>query len=385
MKLQLNRKIFSKIVSKSIGFIDDNAISDIFNNFLIEVVNDNQIAITATDGNAHTGVVSYMNFELMEGAKSFLVKAKKLDSILRLLDDEFVDLELNEKGTLLIKSGKLEYKVPSSSISEYIDHPEIKGQSFELNVGKFLFLIKKVWFSISSDNSKNKLRAGYLKYKDGKILMVGTDSFQLAYSEVYEENDLSEFLSKGILIAKDDLGRLRKILETEDLNSNIKMIIQDNTISIHLKNREEGVKTEVWLRLLGSDYIAYESIFRDKAKQVIVNKKMLQELLKKASPAISKETPLIKLSISKNKILIETNDDSSRFSGETECAYDAESMLIGLSNRYLSDMLSMIDSEFVVIDLLSDDNVVMIYRHIENNERKEDRNYFYILMPMDVD
>jgi len=149
MKLQLNRRIFQKIVSKSIGFIDDNAISDVFNNFLIEVVNDNQIAITATDGNAHTGVISYMNFEIMEEPKSFLVKAKKLDSILKLLSEDFVDLELNDKGTLVIKSGKFEYKVPSSSISEYIQRPEIKGQSFDMNVGKFLFLIKKVWFSIT--------------------------------------------------------------------------------------------------------------------------------------------------------------------------------------------------------------------------------------------
>ena len=385
MKLQLNRKVFQKIVSKSIGFIDDNAISETFNNFLIDVVNDKQIAITATDGNAHTGVVSYMNFELMENAKAFLVKAKKLDSILRLLDGDVVDLELNEKGTLIIKSGKFEYKVPSSSVFEYIEHPEVTGKSFEINVGKFLFLIKKVWFSISSDNTKNKLRAGYLKYKDNKIIMVGTDSFQLAYSEVEQEEDLSDFLSNGVLIAKDDLARLRKILETEDLNSNIKMIIQENTVSLHLKNREENVRTEVWLRLLGSDYIAYESIFRDKASQVIVNKRLFQELLKKASPAISKETPLVKLSISKNKLTIETNDDSSRFNGEVECAYDGKPMLVGLSNRYLNDMVSMIDAEFVVLDLLSEENVVMIYRHIENTERKEDRNYFYILMPMDID
>jgi len=385
MKLQLNRKIFQRIVSKSIGFIDSNAISDIFDNFLIEVVNDNQIAITATDGNAHTGVTSYMNFEIMENPKSFLIKAKKLDAILKLLDNDIVDLELNEKGTLHIKSGKFNYNIPTGSVFEYIERPEITGASFEINVGKFLFLIKKVWFSISSDNTKNKLRAGYLKYKDGKILMVGTDSFQLAYSEVDEENDLSDFLSKGILIAKDDLARLKRILETEDLNSNLKVVIQENTVLIHLNNRDENVKTKVWLRLLGSDYIAYESIFREKANQMIVNKKMLQELLKKASPAISKETPLVKLAISKNKLTIETNDDSSRFSGEIETAYDSKSLLIGLSNRYLNDMISMIDSEFVVLDLLSEDNVVMIYRHIENTERKEDRNYFYILMPMDID
>ena len=385
MKLQLNRKIFQRIVSKSIGFIDSNAISDIFDNFLIEVVNDNQIAITATDGNAHTGVTSYMNFEIMENPKSFLIKAKKLDAILKLLDNDIVDLELNEKGTLHIKSGKFNYNIPTGSVFEYIERPEITGVSFEINVGKFLFLIKKVWFSISSDNTKNKLRAGYLKYKDGKILMVGTDSFQLAYSEVDEENDLSDFLSKGILIAKDDLARLKRILETEDLNSNLKVVIQENTVLIHLNNRDENVKTKVWLRLLGSDYIAYESIFREKANQMIVNKKMLQELLKKASPAISKETPLVKLAISKNKLTIETNDDSSRFSGEIETAYDSKSLLIGLSNRYLNDMISMIDSEFVVLDLLSEDNVVMIYRHIENTERKEDRNYFYILMPMDID
>ncbi len=384
MKLQLNRNVFQKIVSRSIGFIDDNAISDIFNNFLIEVVNDSQIAITATDGNAHTGVVSYMNFELIEGAKSFLVKAKKLDAILRLLDGDIIDLELNDKGTLLIKSGKFQYKVPSSSISEYIERPEIKGQSFEISVNKLLFLIKKVWFSISSDNTKNKLRGGFLKYEKGKLIMVGTDSFQLAYSEIEEEKDLSEFLTNGVLIAKDDLARLRKILETEDPNSNVKMIIKENTVSIHLKNREENVKTEVWLRLLGSDYIAYQSIFREPCKKIIVNKKIFQELLKKASPAISKETPLVKLTAIKNRLLIETSDEASRFSGEVECAYDEDEILIGLSNRYLTDMISMIDSEFAVIDLLSQSDAVMIYRHIET-DRKDDKNYFYVLMPLEVD
>lgn len=43
MKLQLNKKCFEKIVSQSTGFVDDHSVSGIFDNFLIESINQNQM------------------------------------------------------------------------------------------------------------------------------------------------------------------------------------------------------------------------------------------------------------------------------------------------------------------------------------------------------
>lgn len=382
MKLQLNKQHFEKIISRSTGFVDDHSISGIFDNFLIEAVNHNQIAITATDANAHTGIISVMDVEQMNQPESFLVNAKKIDSIVRSIESDLIDLELENKTTLKVKGGRSRFKLPVSSISEYVTRPEITGEAFEVNVGKLLFLIKKTWFAISSDTSNNKMRAGFLNYEDNKLIMVGTDTFQLAYAEIQEENDLSQFLGSGILIAKEDLARLRKILETEDVSNHLKVVVQENTISIHITNSMESLTTTVWLRLLGADYVSYKSIFREPGFQVRGNKKSLQKLLKRAAITLSKETPVLRFNLHENQLLVESNNDLSyQFSEALDVAYSGNNITIGISSKFLADMVNMIDSETFILDLESKESVIMVYQH---QERESDRHYFYLLMPMDV-
>ncbi len=383
MKIEINREIFMKTVGNSVGFIDEHAVSDIFKNFLIEVVNNNQIAITATDANAHTGIISILNVESMMQPESFLVKAKKLNGILKSLEnDDNINLELNEKSQLIIKSGRAKFEIASSSISEYIDRPEVQGKSFELNIGKLLFLIKKVWFAISPDMSRPKMRAGYLKYEDGKLVMIGTDAFQLAYADIEVEEDLSEFLKDGILIAKEDLVRLRKILEVEDPSSNMKVTLQDNTISLEINNPRDSISTTIWLRLLGTEYVSYSVIFRDKGNEIVIEKQKLKSVLKRAAQALSKDSPILKFTVSADSLLINSNDEYSSFSETMEVSYKAENTLLGVSSRYLNEMVPLIDSQFIVLDILTDEDVIII--HPVSDDETKDRKYFYILMPMDL-
>lgn len=384
MKLQLNKRIFEKIIVHSTGFIDEHSVSGIFENILIEAVNADQIGITATDSNAHTGIISIIDVESMSNAQSFLVNAKKLDSIIRSLDCDVLDMELDEKGKLKIIGGKSKFDIPVSSISEYVERPEISGEYFELNVGKLLFLIKKTYFTISSEIAKQNMRGGFLSYENGKIIMVGTDSFQLGYAEIEEDKDLSKLFKQGILIAKEDLSRLRKILEAEDPNNNIKVTIQENSISINIVNQIDKITTTVWLRLLGTDYVSYKSIFRDSVYKIAGTKKDLQKVLKRATITTSKDSPVLKFDISANTILIESSDDYSyKFSEPLNVTYSGKNIVIGISSKYLNEMLSMIDTEYFIIDVESENSIIMIYN--QNPEGVElDRKYFYILMPMDV-
>ncbi len=384
MKLQLNKRIFEKIIVHSTGFIDEHSVSGIFENILIEAVNTDQIGITATDSNAHTGIISIINVESMSNAQSFLVNAKKLDSIIRSLDCDVLDMELDEKGKLKIIGGKSKFDIPVSSISEYVERPEISGEYFELNVGKLLFLIKKTYFTISSELAKQNMRGGFLSYENGKIIMVGTDSFQLGYAEIEEDKDLSKLFKQGILIAKEDLSRLRKILEAEDPNNNIKVTIQENSISINIVNQIDKITTTVWLRLLGTDYVSYKSIFRDSVYKIAGTKKDLQKVLKRATITTSKDSPVLKFDISANTILIESSDDYSyKFSEPLNVSYSGKNIVIGISSKYLNEMLSMIDTEYFVIDVESENSIIMIYNQVPEGT-EQDRKYFYILMPMDV-
>ena len=383
MKIKVNKNIFMKTVDKSVAFIDEHAISDIFKNFLIEVVNNNQIAITATDANAHTGIISILDIENMKDPESFLVRAKKLNGILKSLDGEDIKLDLNEKGQLMIKSGRAKFQIASSNISEYIDRPEISGKIFEINIGKLLFLIKKVWFAISPDMTKQKMRAGLLKYEDGKLIMVGTDAFQLAYAEIEVEQDLSELFNDGILIAKEDLLRLRKILDIEDPSANMKVTLQENTISFQIENPKENIYTTVWLRLLGNSFVSYSAIFRDKGNEIVIEKNLLKSVLKRSSHAIMKESPILKFSVTQNSLLISSNDEYDNFEEPVEVTYKGEDTLLGISSRYLNDMTPLIDSQFIIIDILKEEDVIMVYPLIDE-KRVADRKYFYVLMPMDL-
>jgi DNA polymerase III sliding clamp (beta) subunit (PCNA family) len=230
--------------------------------------------------------------------------------------------------------------------------------------------------------SRPKMRAGYLKYEDGKLVMIGTDAFQLAYAEIEIEEDLSESLKDGILIAKEDLVRLRKILEVEDPSSNMKVTLQDNTISLEINNPKDSISTTIWLRLLGTEYVSYSVIFRDKGNEIVIEKQKLKSVLKRAAQALSKDSPILKFTVSPDSLLINSNDEYSSFSETMEVSYKADNTLLGVSSRYLNEMVPLIDSQFIVLDILTDEDVIII--HPVSDDETKDRKYFYILMPMDL-
>ncbi len=385
MKLQLGKKIFEKVISNSLGFIDEHSISGVFDNVLIEAVNQTQIAVTATDANAHTGITSIMTAESIQQVESFLIHAKKLDSFLRSLESDRVDFESADKGVVALKGGKSKFKIPVSSISEYVNRPEITGTPFEINIGKLLFLIKKTWFAISSDPTRHKMRGGFLTYDSGKIIMVSTDGFQLAYAEIQEESDLSSLFKNGIMIAKEDLDRIRKILETFDPSENIKITIMENSLSLHLSDSKEGIASTVWLRLLGSDFVSYKSIFRAEAYKIIGNRKEFQKVLKRASLTTAKDAPVLRFDLEPNTISIQSQDDYSyKFDESFDVAYNGKNITIGISGKFLSDMITRVDSEYFVLDVESENSIIMISSDMPSGERESDRAYFYILMPMDI-
>ena len=91
----------------------------------------------------------------------------------------------------------------------------------------------------------------------------------------------------------------------------------------------------------------------------------------------------MKFSASENSLIISSNDDYSNFEEPMEVTYSGEKTLLGVSSRYLNEMIPLIDSQFVVLDILTEEDVIMIYPLVDSN-RVEDRKYFYVLMPMDL-
>jgi len=268
-----------------------------------------------------------------------------------------------------------------------------KGIAIDLSINEFMHLITRNDLQPISDKPTNKIitidyKSFQLSLKQGSKfiskdftkkklvnlcihngLVVATDSFQMYKHQLFN----SELEHKFLL----DINQIKEL--TKFKLSEVKEV----TISINddVVNFEIGSNTFTYE--LKNDFIPYELIsptLSDYLTKINLNNKVVQDTLKALKPSLSKETPLLLVNLANGTIKLECNDDSSRASLplETNEVVGIQTMKVGLSNRYLLEMVKSIKAfQGVNFDMyINGAESVVVLKH---------DNLECILMPMDVD
>ncbi len=367
MEIRIDKNVFYAGVQKVQGIVEPKGAMPILAHLLITAEKDG-INIKATD--LEMGIQGFYPANVIkEGSVS--LNARKLFDILRELPDQEIHLVQEENHWMTLKSGRSKFRLPGLSADEFPKFPEYSEDALMQFSGLHLKeMIRKTQFATSPDETRQALNALLLEKNNGVATIVGTDGHRLSLIHrplLKSQDDASDPTS--FLLPKKTLMEILKLVEEDDAEFSFSE--KGNHLAF-IHGREVVVS-----RKIEGKFPNYKQVVpQDNKLQVVINKEELLHALKRVAILADEKSKMVRFEISEDSlVLVSDATDQGAAREELTIAYQGEEISIGLNARYVLDILSVVDSEEVTLNLKDQNHSCLI-------TVEKDKDYLGIVMPM---
>ena len=371
MEFAINRDIFLKALGHANGIIEKKTTLPILSNILIEA-KDSKIKITATD----LDIIYFEEIlpkELKKEGSTTTSGSILYDILRKLKPNTKVELSLQNSNKIKLVSENSKFNLlclPSDNFP--LPGEGINQESFEVSPQKLLKLLNKTKISISNDETRHYLNGIYLhktKLENKSFLCgVATDSHRLSSSSLEIDPKIN---IEPIILPKKTIFQLIFLLE------------QSSGI-IKISNNKSKIKFKINNGVLISKVI--DGRFPDYSKVIPKNNDKILKIkldefrnsIERVATVSSDRTKGLKMNISKDVVQLSVNNPNSGEGIENiNAKFNSNDLNISFNSRYLTDIASQIENEFIVINLKDASSPVLINDF-------SDKNSFYVVMPMKI-
>jgi DNA polymerase-3 subunit beta len=335
---------------------------EILKGILIEVKEDS-VKLTGYDLNMAIEIV--IEAQVEEQGKMVL-DSRLFGEIVRKLPDATIDFAVKD-NFIEINCLHSNFKLTSYNSEDYPKIPIIENsQKMSFNQDLFKNLIKQTLFAVSTDETRPILTGSLLETGNGKMTMVSIDGYRMALKSVNIENIES---SKTVIPGKT-LSEIIKILNSSSDQEAI-VEITDKYIAFEI----EGIR--LISKILEGEFIKYEQIIPTEFNtQIKINAIELHKAIDRASlMAREMRSATVKMSFQDQYVEISSISEVGSVKDKVNIILDGERLEIGFNPRYLSDVLRVIESEEVVLELSSSLSPCII-------RPTNDDQYTYLVLPV---
>lgn len=308
---------------------------------------ENELILKSSDSNISIKIPINNNngkkLEVLEEGE-IVIEAKYILEIVRKIDANEVGIEIIDGTLIKIYGGNSEFKINCMKASDY---PEINfnsnGKPFTLKSNIFKDIIDETAFACSTNETRPVLTGVNFKASGKKLEVNATDSYRLARK----------------IIDIDEENEFNITVPAKYLNDVYHSIEDDKDISIVIDNQKIMFMVDdilIQTRLLDDQFPDTSKLIPTAFNQTLtINSKDLIKAIDRASFIKSDGKNIVKLSISKDKVNITANNQtSSSFENIGVILFTGDNFEISCSGKYLQDALSSFDSNEVTISFSGD-------------------------------
>ena len=371
MEVTVNRDALLKTLGRAYGIIEKKSTLPILSNVLIEADN-SKIKITATD----LDIIYVEEISSVEIKKSgsTTTSANILYEILRKLQvGSKITLTLQDLNRLKLETGKSRFNLLCIAPDNFpLSNEDFKEKIIKIKPKKLLQLLNKTKISVSNDETRHYLNGIYLHkiiIKEKTYLTgVATDSHRLSLSSI-EIDANSDF--ESIILPKKTIFQLTSLLE-------------ESSQDIQISNNKSKIKFEIENGVLISKVI--DGKFPDYRRVIPQNnEKKLKTKLTEFKSSIDRVVSVssdkkdgVKMALSKDNLKLMVNSPNSGEGSEIiNAEFNSEQMSISFNSKYLIDIASQIENEYIILNLKDPGSPVLI-------QDMSDKDSLYVVMPMKI-
>lgn len=385
MNFSVNSKELEKLLSRVFPAIPARTPMTILENFLFEL-DEGKLTVSATD--LDVSLRSHIPVTSEEKTK-VVIPGKLLYDTVRTLEDTSIQFESNsdeninqpsEELKIQLKTDNGIYSLSCINSDEFPKIPEIvKNNSIKLNGKVLRDALDKTSFAIDKESMSPSMVGVLFELAEEGLIFVSTDGRRLVklvnrkYTFPVEQSGIS----KQYILPERAVNILLKLLTDEDLEINF----TENNASFLLSTSNGDL--ELITKLISQKYPDYKSVIPLENENLLsVKRNDFVKSLRRMLLYSSSNYQQVLLSISENAIDISSEDINHGASAKENIPanYDGTPLVIAFNTSFLSDIISHIDSDDIVLKLSSPTKACII----EPMVQKEDEDLMMLLMPIRI-
>ena len=368
MKFEVSSVDLLKKLQISSGAIGSNPVLPVLEDFLFDLA-ENTLTIASSD--LETSIINSIEVTGIEDG-IIAVPAKILLETLKALPEQPIVFQADmENRGIVIQSSYGEYKLAGDSYEDFPDLPkEEEVESVDIAADRLTNAITKSMFATSTDELRLAMTGVLMQVDYNKIIFVATDAHKLVK---YTFGDVNIDVASSFIIPKKSLSLLRTALASEE---------GDVTISFNLKNVFFKMGTsKVICRLIDAKYPDYNAVIPvENPNLLTLGRRDFQNSLKRIAIYSNKTTNQVILNITENSMTISAQDlDFSNEATEAmACTYEGEPMTIGFNAKILVEMLGVLESDDIKIELSTPNRAGILLP----SEQNDNETLLMLVMPV---
>lgn len=348
---------------------------------LIETLDNGLIQISTYDMNkGFRATVAPVEIERMG---RFIINAQRLYQTVRVLPDDDITIDVNEKLNCEITSGKASFSMFALKGEDFPNLPElVTDNGFTVSAEILRKMVSKVAHSIADQDKRPMLCGAFFKISDGGMEVVSCDSYRLSKCNIKcEIGSLTDSSANyAFIIPGHALNELNKVLADGD----------DENVSFYLSRKHAIIsKGDVifFTRTIDSEYIDYNRMIpRDNGIVVTIDRERLLSGLERANIIAEEKVQgsgksYVKLSVKDQHLALASTSVYGCVNDEMDCVHEGEDIDIGFNCRFLIDAVKVAEGENLYIKLKNPNQAITI----EAVEEDEEFSYCYVIVPVRMD
>ena len=376
MKFIVNSQQLLKQLQSLSGVLTANNTMPIINCFHFHL-EENALTIKTTD--LSTTLVARIEVDSgrMDEAQEVAIPSKLLLDILKTFDDIPLTFTIDPSNyTVELSSGQGQYSLAGMDAETYPTMPVAEGtNSVTMSCNALVTAINKTVFATSNDEMHQQMSGIFCEMTPDGVTFVATDAHKLVR---YRRKDVSSSESTNFILPKKPITIVKNILAARKDDGEVNIEYNNTNLFITFDN------FYIVCRLVDGRYPNYEAaIPKDNPNKLILDRLSFLNTLRRVSIFASEATRQVRLSISADRVDISAQDLelSNNAHESVPCQYEGEPMDIGFNAKFLTEMISNLDTEQVLIEMSHPSRAGIIFPYAEEKEEKQD-DILMLVMPV---
>lgn len=289
--------------------------------------------------------------------------------IVRKLPEGTLDFSCDVSNlSVALRCGRSKMQLQGLSADEYPEMPSIQApKEIVIKQGTLKEMIRQTSFATAQDEARPILTGVLVSAHEGILTLVALDGYRMAV----RKESCNHIDDVNAVVHVASLNEISKAISDDD---------SDVTLSFsHSNARVDMGHTRINTALLNGEYMKYEQIMPSEHKTCIhVNRRELFESIERASlMARESKNNLVKMTISEDSMTVEANSEMGRVHDELTIAMTGNEIDIAFNARYMTDMLSKLTDETVMMRFNTSITPCIITPE-QGNE------YYYLVLPVRI-
>ena len=364
MKIKITREILLPVLQAANNVVERRQSLPILSNVLF-VAGDDGIQITATD--MEVELVSRIENNVAERGSAAL-PARKLFDICRALPSE-AEMTIDTSGTKAkIASGRSRFSLAAMNADEFPSIGAFEASvNLELPTRTLADLLESTSFAMAHQDVRYYLNGLLLEIDGSRIRAVATDGHRLAMTDKAVEVALDT--PRQCIVPRKGVLEIVRLLNPSSETTQI--TVGENHFRVNAGNQSLTTK------LVDGRFPDYERVIpRETDNRVVASREALRAGLSRASILSNEKFRGIRLILKKNLLTaVAHNPEQEEAEEEIEVEYNGAAVEVGFNVSYLLDVLGVMRSDTVRLDLLDAQSSCLL-------QTPDDATSRYVVMPM---